>query len=73
MKPFLSVTDLHTGYDGVPVVHGISLEVYPGEMVCVIAANGAGKTTTMRTICGLMHPDRGSIFFKDEDISRLSL
>jgi branched-chain amino acid transport system ATP-binding protein len=71
MKPFLSVTGLHTGYDGVPVVHGISLEVYPGEVVCVIGANGAGKTTTMRTICGLMHPDRGSITFKDEDISRL--
>jgi branched-chain amino acid transport system ATP-binding protein len=71
MKPFLSVNEIHSGYDGVPVVHGVSLEVFPGEMVCIIGANGAGKTTTMRTICGLLHPEKGAVQFKDEDISHL--
>ncbi|BBO75084.1 ABC transporter ATP-binding protein [Desulfosarcina widdelii] len=71
MKPFLSVNEIHSGYDGVPVVHGVSLEVFRGEMVCIIGANGAGKTTTMRTICGLLHPEKGTVRFKDQDISRL--
>ncbi|MHC1728921.1 MAG: ABC transporter ATP-binding protein [Syntrophobacteraceae bacterium] len=70
-EPFLKVTEIHAGYDGTPVIHGVSLEVYAGELVCIVGANGAGKTTIMRTICGLMHPDRGSITFNGEDISRL--
>lgn len=53
-----------------PVIHGISLEVYEGELVSIVGANGAGKTTTMRTIAGLMHPTQGSIQFKGRDISR---
>lgn len=71
-EPFLKVTDIHAGYEGTPVIHGISLEVYAGELVCIVGANGAGKTTTMRTICGLMHPYHGSITFNGEDISRLA-
>ena len=37
----------------------------------MIGANGAGKSTTMRTICGLVHPKKGAIFFQGEDISRM--
>lgn len=70
-NPFLAVHDIHSGYDGVPVVQGLSLEVHKGEIVCIVGANGAGKTTTMRTICGLMHPEDGTVHFKGEDISRL--
>ncbi len=69
--PILKVAHLHAGYDGIPVVHGISLEVMPGELVAIVGANGAGKTTTMRTICGLAHPLKGSIHFEGKDISRL--
>ena len=69
--PILEVQDIHCGYDGVPVIHGISLEVTPGELVAIVGANGAGKTTTMRTIAGLMHPFSGSIHFEGRDISRM--
>lgn len=69
--PILKVTDMCAGYDGVPVLHGISLEVCEGELVAIVGANGAGKTTTMRTIAGLMRPTRGSVEFYEEDVTGL--
>jgi branched-chain amino acid transport system ATP-binding protein len=69
--PILKVDNILTGYDGVPVIHGISLDINPGELVAIVGANGAGKTSTMRTIAGLMKPTAGSIHFNGEDISRL--
>jgi len=68
--PILKVADLYSGYDGIPVVFGISLEVMPGELVAIVGANGAGKTTIMRTISGLAHPLKGQILFEGTDISR---
>ena len=69
--PILSLLDVHAGYDGVPVVFGVSLEVMPGELVAVVGANGAGKSTTMRSIAGLNNPLQGTIRFEGRDISRL--
>ena len=70
-KPILQVDNISTGYDGVPVIHGISLEIEPGELVAIVGANGAGKTTTMRTVAGLMQLTGGSIHFNDKEISQL--
>jgi branched-chain amino acid transport system ATP-binding protein len=70
-EPILSLSDVHAGYDGVPVVFGVSLEVMPGELVAVVGANGAGKSTTMRAIAGLNNPLQGAIRFEGRDISRL--
>ncbi len=70
--PILKVADLYAGYDGIPVVFGISLEVMPGELVAIVGANGAGKTTTMRTIIGLTHPLKGQVLFEGTDISKLA-
>ncbi|MDD3472137.1 MAG: ABC transporter ATP-binding protein [Syntrophaceae bacterium] len=72
MDPILKVSNLHSGYDGVPVVFGISLEIMPGELVAIVGANGAGKTTTMKTISGLIHPLSGNISFLGQDVSNLS-
>ena len=69
--PILSLADMHAGYDGVPVVFGVSLEVQPGELVAIVGANGAGKSTTLRAIVGLNHPLQGAIRFEGLDISRL--
>jgi len=66
----LEVKDIHCGYDGVPVIQGLSLEVGAGEIVAIIGANGAGKSTTMRSIAGLMHPTAGTIRFDGADITR---
>ncbi|OQX65120.1 MAG: branched-chain amino acid ABC transporter ATP-binding protein [Anaerolinea sp. 4484_236] len=71
-SPILIVKDIYSGYDDVPVIHGISLNVMKGELVSIVGANGAGKTTTIRTIAGLMHPTKGSVSFLGEDISCVS-
>ena len=57
----LEVADLHAGYGEAAVLHGISLTVTKGEVVCLIGSNGAGKTTTMRTIAGLLRPQSGTV------------
>jgi branched-chain amino acid transport system ATP-binding protein len=65
----LSMDDVHTYYGTIEAIKGISLEVYEGEIVSLIGANGAGKSTTLRAINGLMHPRRGHIRFRGEDIT----
>jgi branched-chain amino acid transport system ATP-binding protein len=70
-EPILQVKDLYTGYEEIPVVFGISLDVMPGELVAIVGSNGAGKTTTLRTICGLNKPLQGHIIFEGTDISKL--
>jgi len=57
----LSVRDLSVGYDGAPVVRGVSIEVDAGEVVALLGANGAGKTTTLSAISGLLPIIAGSI------------
>ncbi|HNX32204.1 MAG TPA: ABC transporter ATP-binding protein [Holophaga sp.] len=65
----LRVNDIHCAYDNVPVIFGASLDVKEGELVAIVGANGAGKSTIMRSIAGLMHPAKGCIEFRGEDIS----
>ncbi len=69
-EAMLKVSRIHCAYDGVPVIHDVSLDVREGEIVAIVGANGAGKSTTMRTIAGLMHPTKGSISFRGEDVTR---
>ena len=47
----------------------VSMEIKRGEIVALIGANTAGKSTLINTICGLLHPERGTILFKDGDIT----
>jgi branched-chain amino acid transport system ATP-binding protein len=66
------VRDVHVAYGAVLALHGVSLEVRPGEIVCLLGANGAGKSTTLRTISGLLHPLKGEILLGGQPIHRLS-
>ena len=66
------VRDVHVAYGAVMALHGVSLEVKPGEIVCLLGANGAGKSTTLRTISGLLHPLKGEILLGGQPIQRLS-
>jgi branched-chain amino acid transport system ATP-binding protein len=67
----LAVDEIHTFYGLSHILFGVSLRVEPGKVVCLLGRNGAGKTTTMKSIIGLTPPKRGSIRFKDEDITRM--
>ena len=66
----LVVRDLTAGYGGVPALHGVSLEVRPGEMVALLGANGAGKSTLLRAVSGLLRASRGSVEFQGSAIER---
>jgi branched-chain amino acid transport system ATP-binding protein len=66
--PLLQVKDIHTYYGNIHALHGISLEVYTGEIVTLIGSNGAGKSTTIRSISGIMHPRAGEIYLDGQPI-----
>lgn len=67
----LRVESLSKAFDGFQAVAGANLQVNPGEIVAVIGPNGAGKTTLFNLISGIIKPDSGRVFFKDEDITGL--
>ncbi len=70
-EALLRLTDVHTAYGAVRVLHGVTMEIRAGEIVCLLGANAAGKTTTLRTIMGLVKPHAGEIWFEGERIDAL--
>ena len=67
----LEVNDIHTYYDAIHALKGITISVDEGEIVTLIGANGAGKSTTLNSICGLYHPRSGTIVLDGEPIHQL--
>ncbi|MBO9648286.1 MAG: ABC transporter ATP-binding protein [Variovorax sp.] len=67
----LEVRDLQVAYGAAPALWGVSLDVRPGELLCVVGPNGAGKTTLINTIAGILRARGGSIRFDGQDITRL--
>jgi branched-chain amino acid transport system ATP-binding protein len=61
LDPIVAVEDIHTYYGKSHILHGVSLEVGRGEVVGLLGRNGVGKSTTLKTIMGLVHPDRGTV------------
>jgi len=60
-EPLLGVHDLHAWYGESHILHGVDLEIRPGEMVTLLGRNGAGKTTTLKSIMGIVGRRHGSI------------
>ena len=68
----LKVLNLEAGYGRIQVLKGVSLEVEEGEIITLIGANGAGKSTLMKTICGVLSANAGSIEYDGAPIQRKS-
>ena len=64
----LDIHDLVAGYGPTEVLHSISLQIHPGEIVTLIGANGAGKTTTLRSIVGQTKIIKGNIQFLGQEL-----
>lgn len=67
-EPLLEVHNIETYYGLIAGVRGVSLEVQERSIVTMLGANGAGKTTVLKTICGAMNPEKGSVRFAGKDI-----
>ena len=70
--PHLAVRDLDAYYGPVQILFGLSLDIYPGEMVALLGTNGAGKSTLFKAVTGLLTPKRGQVIFEGEDITGLA-
>ena len=64
----LQVHDIRAGYDKLEILHGISIDVRIGELVCIIGPNGSGKSTTLKTITGFLCPNSGHVVFDGKEI-----
>jgi ABC-type branched-subunit amino acid transport system ATPase component len=67
----LEADGVSSGYDQMEILHEVSLEVGESEIVTLIGPNGAGKSTLLKTVFGLLHPSRGRIRFRGDDITGL--
>jgi branched-chain amino acid transport system ATP-binding protein len=65
----LSLSDIHTYYGKSHILHGVSLEVGPGEVVGLLGRNGVGKSTTLKSVVGLARPASGHVTFEGRDIT----
>lgn len=69
-QPLVSVQGIHTYYGKSHILHGVSLDVAPGEVVGLLGRNGVGKSTTLKSIMGLVNPSQGTITFQGRPITR---
>ena len=65
----LKARSLEAGYGDLKVLKGVSLHVFPGEIVAIIGANGAGKSTLLGALAGLLRPTAGSVMLKGEEVA----
>ena len=70
-SPLLKLQNLQISYGGIQAVKGIDLELWAGELVCLIGANGAGKTTTLNAIAGVQPIAGGDILYAGDTINVL--
>jgi len=68
----IQLTDVRKSFGARLILNGISLEVRDGETLAVIGQSGAGKSVLLKTIVGLLEPDRGSVLVDGQEVSRLT-
>lgn len=67
--PILSVRGLSAGYGDLRALADVDLDVWPGQVTCILGANGAGKTTALSAIAGLIPARSGTVRFMDTDVT----
>ena len=69
--PLVLLEEVHTYYGKSHILHGVSIEVGPGEVVGLLGRNGVGKSTTLKTIMGLVRPSEGTVRLEGAAITGL--
>ena len=70
-RPVLEMRDVSTHYGLVAVLRNVNVEIFPGEMVCLLGGNASGKTTTLKTILGYVKPTEGDVVLDGEVVTGL--
>ena len=70
-EPILKVSNIETYYGPIMAIRGVSFDVPKGSIVTILGANGAGKTTVLKTVCGVMDPQKGNVVFEGREIQRM--
>ena len=68
VEPILRLANVESAYGPVKAIRGVSLAVPRGSIVTLVGANGAGKTTVLKTISGILDPQKGSVLYRGEAI-----
>src|SRR5215831_18079430 len=69
--PLLTVSNIETSYGPITAIRGVSFSVPAGSIVTILGANGAGKTTILKTVSGVMDPQKGTVVFDGREIQRM--
>ena len=67
--PLLELDAVDTYYGPIHILQGLSLVVRAGELVCLLGGNASGKSTTLKTVLGIVRPQRGAVRFEGEDVT----
>lgn len=68
-EALLAVRDLHAHYGKSHILHGVSFDLRPGEVVSLLGRNGSGRSTTMKAIMGLVPPSAGEVLLRGRNIA----
>ena len=71
MTAVLELRNVESAYGPIKAIRGVSLQVKQGEISTVLGANGAGKTSILKTISGILDPNKGQVMFLGEEITAL--
>jgi branched-chain amino acid transport system ATP-binding protein len=66
--PILRLNNINTHYGQIHILQDVNLEVFPGELVCLLGGNASGKSTTLKTILGIVKPTSGTVEFRGEPV-----
>jgi branched-chain amino acid transport system ATP-binding protein len=69
--PILQLNNVESSYGPVKAIRGVSLSVKEGSIVTVLGSNGAGKSTILKTISGIIDPQKGSVLYRGQPIQKL--
>ncbi len=65
----LKLENVETFYGNIKALKSVNIAIDEGEIITLIGANGAGKSTTLMSVCGIVHPKRGHVYFQGQDIT----